>query len=285
MFSDQSAAIQELLVGSFVIFMMLSVGIDLTVGKIKAVFRSPVVLSHALAVNYLVVPAIFYGLIQLTGLEGMWATGLLFVAVAPGGPVAGVLIQNAGGHLALGVSLLVLMNLLNTVLTPLGVMVLGAANSSDGTSLPLGGMMQTILYYQVIPLGVAMAFRHIWPHRATRLQPFIEKAAKVLLIVVAMAVVISEVPRLKTLPWTMVFVTHAAVLLSMAAGWFLTPGSREDKIAVAIASPYRSISVVLLLLAAWVQDMEAMLTAMTYSGAMLWMCLAASTWMKRRSLS
>lgn len=284
MFSDQSAAVQEALVGSFVIFMMLSVGIDLTIGKIRAVFRSPKVLTSALAVNYLVVPAIFYGLIQMTGLDAMWATGLLFVAVAPGGPVAGILIQNAGGHLALGVSLLVVMNLLNTILTPLGVLIVGAANSADGTSLPLGGMMQTILYFQMIPLAIAMGFRHLRPLLAIRLQPFIEKAAKVLLFVVAMAILISEVPRLTTLPWAMIFVTHAAVLLSMVAGWVLTPGSREDKIAVAIASPYRSISVVLLLLAAWVQDMEAMLSAMTYSGAMLWMCLAASMWFKRRSL-
>jgi BASS family bile acid:Na+ symporter len=248
------------------------------------VFRSPKVLTSALAVNYLVVPAIFYGLIQMTGLDAMWATGLLFVAVAPGGPVAGILIQNAGGHLALGVSLLVVMNLLNTILTPLGVLVVGAANSADGTSLPLGGMMQTILYFQMIPLAIAMGFRHLRPLLATRLQPFIEKAAKVLLFVVAMAILISEVPRLTTLPWAMIFVTHAAVVLSMVAGWVLTPGSREDKIAVAIASPYRSISVVLLLLAAWVQDMEAMLSAMTYSGAMLWMCLAASMWFKRRSI-
>lgn len=284
MFSDQSAAVQEALVGSFVIFMMLSVGIDLTVGKIRAVFRSPKVLTSALAVNYLVVPAIFYGLIQLTGLDAMWATGLLFVAVAPGGPVAGILIQNAGGHLALGVSLLVVMNLLNTILTPLGVLVVGAANSADGTSLPLGGMMQTIVYFQMIPLAIAMGFRHLRPLLATRLQPFIERAAKVLLFVVAIAILISEVPRLTTLPWAMIFVTHSAVLLSMVAGWVLTPGHREDKIAVAIASPYRSISVVLLLLAAWVQDMEAMLAAMTYSGAMLWMCLAASMWFKRRAL-
>jgi BASS family bile acid:Na+ symporter len=284
MFSDQSPAVQEALVGSFVIFMMLSVGIDLTVGKIRAVFRSPKVLTSALAVNYLVVPAIFYGLIQMTGLDAMWATGLLFVAVAPGGPVAGILIQNAGGHLALGVSLLVVMNLLNTILTPLGVLAVGAANSADGTSLPLGGMMQTIVYFQMIPLASAMGFRHFRPLLATRLQPFIEKAAKVLLFVVAMAILISEVPRLTTLPWAMIFVTHSAVLLSMVAGWVLTPGNRKDKIAVAIASPYRSISVVLLLLAAWVQDMEAMLAAMTYSGAMLWMCLAASMWFKRRSL-
>ena len=48
MFSDQSAQLQEILIGSFVIFMMLSVGLDLSFDKIKAVFRQPRVLFAAL---------------------------------------------------------------------------------------------------------------------------------------------------------------------------------------------------------------------------------------------
>ena len=71
-------------------------------------------------------------------------------------------------------------------------------------------------------MAIAMAFRHRWPARAMALQPFIEKAAKVLLFVVATGILISEVPKLKTLPWAMVLVTHGAVLLSMVAGWLLT---------------------------------------------------------------
>ena len=100
MLTESSDALQEALVSGFVIFMMVSVGLDLTADKLKAVFRAPRVLFSALTVNYGIIPLVFLALIQLTGLEGMWATGLLFVAVAPGGPVAVVLIQNARGHLA-----------------------------------------------------------------------------------------------------------------------------------------------------------------------------------------
>jgi BASS family bile acid:Na+ symporter len=279
MFSEQSAEVQELLVGGFVVFMMMAVGIDLTVQKIKAVFQRPAILCMALLVNYALVPLLFLGLLRLFDVQGMWAVGILFVAVAPGGPVAGVLIQHAGGNLALGVSLLVLMNLLNTVLTPMGILAMEASASS---SLPLGGMVKTIVLFQLIPLAITMVFRHLQPERAIRLQPTIERAAKVLLFAASAVMLSGEIPRLMNMPFRLVALCHVAVPAVMAAGWFMTPGNREERIAVAIATPYRSISVVLLLLASWVRDMDAIFAAMTYSGAMLWMCLTASAIMRRR---
>jgi BASS family bile acid:Na+ symporter len=282
MFSEQSPEIQEMLVGGFVVFMMLSVGIDLTVDKVRAVFRSPRVLGMALVINYLVVPAIFVGLIALTGLDRMWATGLLFVAVAPGGPVAGVMVQNAKGHLALAVSLLVLMNLLNTVLTPLGIWLLGALPNSDGGMTAILGMVQTIIWYQILPLASAMALRHFWPTQAKHFQPTIEKAAKILLLVASAVILAGEISRLNTLPLALILVVHLAAGASILISWLVTPGSQEDKIAIALTTPYRSISVVLLLLSSWVHNVDAMLAAMAYSAAMLWMCIACSFWIRNK---
>lgn len=282
MFSDQSAAIQELLVGGFVVFMMLSVGIDLTVERVREVFRKPAILISALTVNYVVVPIAFVLALKLFDIGGMWAVGLMFVAVAPGGPVAGVLIQNAGGNIALGASMIVVMNILNTVLTPIGFLSL---ESSAPTGLPMAGMVKTIILFQLLPLAAAMGFRHGQPDLADRYQPYIQQAAKVLLFGAAAVILAGEIPRLMTVPIKMIVFCHLAVPIMMGLGWLFTPGTRADRIAVSIATPYRSISVVLLLLASWVRDMDAMLAAMTYSGAMLWMCLAASTWMRRRWIS
>jgi len=282
MFSDQSAQIQEILIGGFVIFMMLSVGLDLTVEKIKAVFKEPRILFAALAINYLIIPLIFIVLIKVSGLDGMWATGLLFVAVAPGGPVAGVLVQNARGHLALGVSILIVMNLLNTVLTPIGVWMVDAMPASSGSGPPLFGMVQTILFYQILPLALAMQFRRKWEDKANWLQPFMEQAAKWLLISVAVILVVIERNRLALLPVTLLVIIHVAVALSLAVGWWLTPGTRGDKIAISLTAPYRSMSIVMLLLSAWVRDVDALLAAMAYSVGMLWMCMVGSMIIRQR---
>ena len=71
MFDDPTSQTTELLVGGFVILMMLNVGIDLTVDKIRSVFRSPKLLTIGLLLNYLFVPAIFYGLTLLFDVDGM----------------------------------------------------------------------------------------------------------------------------------------------------------------------------------------------------------------------
>ena len=282
MFDDPTSNTTELFVGIFVILMMLNVGIDLTITKVRSVFRSPKLLAVGLGLNYLVIPAMVYGLVQLCGVTGMWAVGLLFVAAAPGGPVASVMVQNAKGHLALAVSLIVVMNLLNTVLTPIGIWLMDAMPHTTEEGSVVLGMIETILLFQMLPLAAAMGFRHWWPDTAIRLQPTIERGAKILLIVVAIGVVASEVQNLKNLPWGMIAAVNVAVPISLAVGWYLTPGSLEDRIAMSLCIPYRSISVVLLLLAAWVKDGNAILAAMAYSGTMMWMCLAASSLMRKR---
>jgi len=282
MFDDPTSNTSEILVSIFVILMMLNVGIDLTVGKIRAVFREPKLLAIGLGLNYILVPALFYALVTVFDVNGMWAVGLLFVAVAPGGPVSSVMVQNARGHLALTVSLVVVMNLLNTVLTPVGIWLMDAMPTADGGEQVVFGMIKTILMFQVTPLAAAMGFRHAFPERAIRLQPMIERGAKILLIVVAVGVVATEIQGLKHLPWGLIAAVNIGVPISLAVSWWLTPGRTIDKIAISLATPYRSISVVLLLLAAWVRDGDAILAAMAYSGTMMWMCLAASGWMRRR---
>jgi|GEM_PF-2928813 len=282
MLTESSDALQEILVSGFVIFMMVSVGLDLTTDKLRSVFRTPKVLGSALVVNYVLIPLMFLALIDLTGLDGMWAIGILFVAVAPGGPVAVVLVQNARGHLALGVSLLILMNLLNTIATPLGIWALDAMPPTQDGRSPVWGMIRTIVLVQLLPLGAAMFFRARFSALAIALQPRFERASKVLLVVVAIAVLATEMQRIGNVPIALIVVCNVAVLISLLLGWWLTPGTREDKIAVALSTPYRSISVVLLLLTAWVKSPDAFIAAMLYSGTMLWMCLAASTWIRRR---
>ena len=285
MFDDPTSKTTELFVGGFVILMMLNVGIDLTLPKIRSVFRSPKLLAIGLGLNYLLIPAMVYGLVQLCGVSGMWAVGLLFVAAAPGGPVASVMVQNAKGNLALAVSLMVVMNLLNTILTPISIWLMDAMPSTSEDGSVVFGMIRTILIFQMLPLAAAMGFRKWQPETAIRIQPTIERSAKILLIVVAIGVVASELQNLKHLPWGMIAAVNIAVPVSLALGWLLTPGSLEDRIAMSLTIPYRSISVVLLLLASWVKDGNAILAAMAYSGTMMWMCLAASGFMRKRIMN
>jgi hypothetical protein len=75
------------------------------------------------------------------------------------------------------------------------------------------------------------------------------------------------------------------VLASLVISYAITPGLFTDKIAISLTSTFRSISIALLLLAAWVQQTEAILAAMAYSASMLWMCWVMSMLARRRKVS
>ncbi|MGB0639867.1 MAG: bile acid:sodium symporter family protein [Myxococcota bacterium] len=282
MLTSISPEIQEALVAIFVIFMMISVGVDLTIDKLKEVFHSPKMLTIGLVVNYLVIPLILYSLVRFLEVPGWWGVGLLFVAAAPGGPVAAVMVQNAKGHLELGVSLMVVMNLLNAVLTPLLIYLMDVIPSETGSEVSLWGMIRTIVMFQIIPLSMAVYYRYRFESKALWLQPRLKKASQVLLAILAVGITASEFNSLWTLPTSLLIACNVGVFASIVISYAITPGLRDDKIAISLTSTFRSISIALLLLAAWVQEVEAILGTMAYSGTMLWMCWLASFIMKRK---
>ena len=282
MLTSISPEAQEALVGLFVIFMMISVGIELTVNKLRSVFYSPKMLTIGLLVNYAVIPLILYSLVHFLDVPGWWGVGLLFVAAAPGGPVGPVMVQNARGQLALGVSLMVVMNLLNTVLTPLLIVVMDVIPTETNEEVSLLGMIKTIVMFQIIPLAGAIYFRHRYERKALWLQPRLKKASQILLAVLAVGITASEFKNLSTLPGSLLIACNGGVLASLLISYAITPGLHTYTIAISLTSTFRSISIALLLLAAWVQETEAILGTMAYSGTMLWMCWLASLVMGRR---
>jgi BASS family bile acid:Na+ symporter len=282
MLTTISPETQEILVGLFVIFMMISVGVELTVSKLRDVFHSPKMLTIGLLINYVVIPLILYNLVRFLEVPGWWGVGLLFVAAAPGGPVSVVMVQSAKGQLALGVSLMVVMNLLNTVLTPLLIFVMDVIPNENGSGVSLFGMVRTIVMFQIIPLSAAIYFRHRFENKALWLQPRLKKASQILLAVLAVGITASEFKSLSTLPGSLLIACNVGVFSSLMISYAITPGLRTDKIAISLTSTFRSISIALLLLAAWVQETEAILSTMAYSGTMLWMCWIASLIMGRR---
>ena len=89
--------VQEIAVGLFVLVMMLSVGLDLRIRQVFAVFRFPRLLILGLLINYVVVPSIGVGVIKALNIEPIYAIGLLLV-VATGGPMGALLTQKVRGN-------------------------------------------------------------------------------------------------------------------------------------------------------------------------------------------
>jgi len=274
--------IQEIAVGVFVIFMMMTVGLDLTMNRVLAVFRHPRALLKGLGINYLLVPAVALSLVHLMDIPPLWAAGLLVGAMAPGGPVGAVLSQHAHGNVALAVSLTVVLNTLNTLVTPLMVWATEAMPVEDGSTLPVLGMIRTIVLFQIIPLSVAMVWRSRWTESAKKVHRILDRATKLVLALAVLGLLLGNLDKIGTLHLPTGLAIFVCTVVGLAAGWATGGAEPETRISLCLTAGIRSMSVALLLVTAWFPEPETITATLAYSGIMFTTTWALTQFMVRR---
>jgi len=265
----------------FVVFMVLAVGLDVTLTHLRGVARRPVRLLGALLVNYTVVPGLAWLVVQALELPHGHAVGVLLVAAAPGGPVGAVLVQKAGGDVPFAVSLMAVCNVLNTVLTPALAVLMGVVGG--GSDVPVGGMVVSIVCFQLLPLGLAVAWRARHEASALRARRWFDKGTRVVLAVAVVVGVAVEARRITEVPPGLALAATAVPVIGLLAGGLMSSGGARDRGSVALVTGFRSMSVVLLLVTAWFPTVETVLAALVCSGLMLPVTAAGAAVVRRLS--
>lgn len=266
---DPTAQLQAQQLGAaiFVVFMVLAVGLDVTVDHLRGVLRRPWRLLGAIFVNYVVVPALVFLTVQALALPTAYAIGILLVAAAPGGPVGAVLVQKAGGDVPFAVSLMALCNVLNTLLTPaLAVLMRVVGADSD---VPVGGMVQSIVLFQLLPLAVAVGWRNRHERSALVARRWFDQGTKIVLGLAIVIGVAMEARRITEVPLVLAVAAVAVPTIGLISGGLLSTGDALARGTVAVVTGFRSMSVVLLLVTAWFPTMETVLAALVCSAVML----------------
>ncbi|MFT4624832.1 MAG: BASS family bile acid:Na+ symporter [Myxococcota bacterium] len=265
----------QILIGGFAVTVMLSVGLALPVREVAAVRERPMALLGGLVLNYVLVPLWIVLLVQLAPVDPAAATGLLLCAAAPGGPVGAFFTQRARGALGVAVALVVVMNLLNPVVTTAWIGVLGLRSADGGPGLDLLGIARTIVVYQLIPLGLGVVALHKWPEAAARVQPWVARAAQLLMGLMAVGfVLLKPEVLLEAGPWPVV-VASVSVWGALGMGWAMGRGDAQLGSALALTAGIRNMSMVMVTVAAWFPDPATLLGAISYSVSMfVWSGLA-----------
>lgn len=266
---DPAAQLQAQQLGAaiFVVFMVLAVGLDVTIEHLRGVLRRPVRLIGALLVNYIVVPAAVFGAVHALELPRAYAIGVLLVAAAPGGPVGAVLVQKAGGDVPFAVSLMALCNVLNTALTPALAVLMGIV--SLDSDVPVGGMVQSIVLFQLVPLGVAVAWRNRHEASALVARRWFDQGTKIVLVLAVVVGLVMEARRIADVPPVLALAALVPPVAGLLAGALLSSGGARERGTVAVVTGFRSMSVVLLLVTAWFPTLETVLATLVCSGLML----------------
>ncbi len=163
---------------TFVVASMLAMGLSLTAGEILAPLRNMRLVVVALVANFILVPALAYGLGQLFGLAQSLENGLILLGAAGGAPFLPKLVQGARQDIAFGVGLMVMLMVVTIVYLPLVLPLL-----LPGVSVKPGEIAKSLVVLMLIPLALGLLWRSHWADDAAQWQPVFAKLSSIAILV------------------------------------------------------------------------------------------------------
>lgn len=183
-FSDGGLLFMNICLG----FMMYGIALELRLEDFKRLLGMPKAAIAGVMLQYVIVPAIFYGLLVWWKPLPSFALGLILVAACPGGNISNFCSSLARANVALSVSLTAFTTVVASVATPFlfaywGSRYTPAADLYKTISLSPWDMAKTILLILILPMLMGMITAYRFPHFAARALAPIKKISLALFIV------------------------------------------------------------------------------------------------------
>ena len=220
-----------------IVFLMVGVGLNIRFGEVINVAKQFRLVTRGLAANFLVVPVVIYLAILWLPLSPDIKIGIMLMAAAPIAPMAPPFVGMAKGDLAYSVGLMTIAALLSVALTPL-ILSLTLPKSEQGLVFDPIQIIQTLLFVQLIPIGVAMAIREGKPKWADKLLTFVPKIGQIGLLVGVGLLLASQAKQILSIGLLAFLVLPLLVAVSLLIGdWMMMgePASRRRSLAISTA--------------------------------------------------
>jgi predicted Na+-dependent transporter len=269
----------------FVIASMLAMGLALTVPMIVGSVSNVRLIAVALAVNFIVVPALAYGAAALLiddnhpGLK----TGLILVGSAAGAPFLPKLVQTAHGALALGVGLMVVLMLVTIVYLPL---VLPLLLPGD-VKVDSWQIAKSLIFLMLLPLGVGLFVRARYPELAASFQPVATQVSTLAVAFLMVALLVVNFHQIIDTIGTGGLLAALIVLVGAFAAGFVAGGRPEEqRSVVGLGTAQRNLSAAIVVAAQnFGSDPEVITMVMVVGVIGLVLLFAAAGELGKRSLS
>ena len=174
-------------------FIMLSLGLGLTVGDFARVAKQPRDFLVGAVAQVVLLPAVAFGLVSIWPLAPELALGVMIIAAAPGGVTSNLLTAFGRGDVALSISLTAIVSLLSIVTIPLIVvfsythLVGGDAGDVSVAKTALG-----VFLIVTLPVLIGLAVRRWAEGFATRVHPTARRISALLFVLVLAAAIYQE---------------------------------------------------------------------------------------------
>lgn len=148
-------------------FIMLCMGLTLTLEDFRRIARLPKAVAIGFAAQYSIMPLLAWGVAQALSLPPHFAVGLILVGCCPGGTASNLVTYIAGADVALSVVMTVCSTLAAVILTPL------LTQFFAGTLVPVDAwlLFKQTLQVVIIPVVLGVALNRWAPRLVMRVMP------------------------------------------------------------------------------------------------------------------
>ena len=153
-------------------FIMLGMGLTLTLSDFKRVFLFPAALICGVTLQFVIMPFLGWIIVMFMNLPRDIAVGLILVSCCPGGTASNVVAFLSRANVALSVSMTSVSTIIAVLLTPfLTKFYVGQLVPVDALAL-----LQSILFIVIFPVAAGLTINHLFNQTAKKLinvSPFI----------------------------------------------------------------------------------------------------------------
>lgn len=231
-------AVLSIAVVGFSISTMLAVGLGHTLRDVFGPMLDSRAVIRAVVANFVLVPLLAYGMVQVVPLDGSYATGLMLLATAAGAPFLIKLTAAANGNVPLSASLTMLLLPITVIYMPAVVPILApeARVSPAAIAVPL-------LWTMILPLLVGLFVRDRRQTLAERLRPWLGTLATVALGVLVVATVVANVRGIIRLINTGAILAPLVLILgAYVIGWAFGREYRGGHVVLGLGTAQRNIA-------------------------------------------
>lgn len=253
---------------------MFGVALDLRPEDFRRVVATPRPFIVGFLAQYLVFPAVCYGLVRLLGVAPSLGLGVLLVAACPGGNMSNFLTHLGRGHTALSISMTALSTVTAPMLTPVvfawwGSRLPGAAGLLHDIRLSPVEMVGTLLLILGIPLAAGLLVSWRWPGFTRRAAaPFRRGSLAVFTLFILGALAANAGPLFQSLP-RIAGLIGMQNLLALGGGYLLALVARlpeADRRAIGIEIGIRNAGLGLALTLTFFGGVGGMAVAVAWYG-------------------
>ncbi|HEX3152314.1 MAG TPA: bile acid:sodium symporter [Gemmataceae bacterium] len=258
----------------FVVACMAAAGLGLGVRDLVAPLSRARLVVLALVANFVVAPAVAYGLTRLIALEQPYAIGLLLLGGAAGAPFLPKLAQLARGDMAFSVGLMLLLTVGSVVFMPVVLPLLVPGLSPDPWAI-----LRPLLFTMLIPITAGMIIKARSERWATRLRMvFVPFANLSMVVAVALLIGLNFDAMIGTLGSGALATGILFVTFSLIVGYAAGGPERRTRSVLGLGTGQRNVAAALLIATQSFSDPKVAVMLLMTTLAGLVVLVVAARW-------